>query len=210
MISFGSLAVRTGTRQAVRPSASIATARGANRYLDNTRNLPITATRTLTTVPTRTLAQPARNGRCQSQQQYRHITTTNPNPPLDKKNASNDAPSKIALIGARGYTGQALIDLLNNHPYLDLRHVFSRELEGQELQGYAKRKIIYENLSPEDVAQMDKDGKVDCWVMALPNGVAVPYIEALDQVQNSGERKSVIVDLSADQRFNESWSKLVH
>ncbi|KAJ3580354.1 hypothetical protein NPX13_g209 [Xylaria arbuscula] len=206
MISFGSLAVRTGTRQAIRPSASIATARSANRCLDNTRNFSVSATRSPTTAPARTLAQPARNNKCQSQQQYRSITTTNPNPPLDKKNASNDAPSKIALIGARGYTGQALIDLLNNHPYLDLRHVSSRELKGQELQGYTKRKIIYENLSPEDVAQLDKDGKVDCWVMALPNGVAAPYIEALDAVQKRGEHKSVIVDLSADQRFNDSWT----
>ncbi|CAE7157975.1 unnamed protein product, partial [Rhizoctonia solani] len=37
----------------------------------------------------------------------------------------------VALIGARGYTGQALISLLSNHPYLSLSHVSSRELAGQ-------------------------------------------------------------------------------
>lgn len=88
---------------------------------------------------------------------------TNPNPPLGKKNASNDKPSRIGLIGARGYTGQALIDLLNGHPNIDLRHVSSRELVGQELKGYNKRKIIYESLSPEDVARLDKEGEVDAW-----------------------------------------------
>lgn len=88
---------------------------------------------------------------------------TNPNPPLGKKNASNESPSRIGLIGARGYTGQALIDLLSYHPNMDLRHVSSRELVGQELNGYTKRKIIYENLSPEDVARLDNDGQVDCW-----------------------------------------------
>lgn len=93
---------------------------------------------------------------------------TNPNPPLGKKNASNDSPSRIGLIGARGYTGQALIDLLNNHPNMDLRHVSSRELKGQELKGYDKRKIIYESLSPEDVARLDKDGQVDCWGRLAP------------------------------------------
>ncbi|KAF5009640.1 hypothetical protein FDECE_4168 [Fusarium decemcellulare] len=118
-----------------------------------------------------------------------YATTTNPNPPLGIKNASNDAPSRIGLIGARGYTGQQLIDLLNEHPMMDLRHVSSRELCGQELKGYTKRKIIYENLSPEDVAQLDKDGKVDCWIMALPNGVCQPFVEALDT------SKSLIVDL---------------
>jgi N-acetyl-gamma-glutamyl-phosphate reductase/acetylglutamate kinase len=94
---------------------------------------------------------------------------TNPNPPLGKKNASNESPSRIGLIGARGYTGQALIDLLNAHPNMDLRHVSSRELAGTELKGYTKRKVIYENLSPEDVARLDKDGQVDCWGRHAPS-----------------------------------------
>ncbi|KAL7909055.1 hypothetical protein GGI35DRAFT_452836 [Trichoderma velutinum] len=128
-----------------------------------------------------------------------YATTTNPNPPLGKKNASNETPSRIGLIGARGYTGQALIDLFNNHPLIDLRHVSSRELAGQELKGYTKRNITYENLSAEDVAQLDKDGKVDCWVMALPNGVCQPFVQAL------GQSSSLIVDLSADYRFDEKW-----
>lgn len=129
-----------------------------------------------------------------------YAINTNPNPPLGKKNASNDVPSRIGLIGARGYTGQALIDLLNKHPNMDLRHVSSRELCGQELEGYSKRKIIYENLSPEEVAQLDQDGKVDCWVMALPNGVCQPFVEAL------GQSSSLIVDLSADYRFDGTWA----
>lgn len=92
-----------------------------------------------------------------------NVLNTNPNPPLGKKNASNETPTRIGLIGARGYTGQALIDLLNNHPNMDLRHVSSRELVGQKLEGYTKRNITYENLSAEDVARLDKDGSVDCW-----------------------------------------------
>ncbi|KAI8626863.1 N-acetyl-gamma-glutamyl-phosphate reductase [Xylariaceae sp. FL1651] len=128
-----------------------------------------------------------------------YAVNTNPNPPLGKKNASNETPSRIGLIGARGYTGQALIDLLNEHPNMDIRHVSSRQLEGQELKGYTKRKIIYENLSPEEVAQLDKDGKVDCWVMALPNGVCQPFVDAL------GQSSSLIIDLSADYRFDDTW-----
>lgn len=94
---------------------------------------------------------------------HTNALNTNPNPPLGKKNASNDRPSRIGLIGARGFTGQALIDLLNGHPNIDIRHVSSRELVGQELKGYDKRKIIYESLSPEDVARIDKEGEVDAW-----------------------------------------------
>ncbi|EFQ97197.1 Arg-6 [Nannizzia gypsea CBS 118893] len=132
-----------------------------------------------------------------------YTTQTNPNPPLGKKNASNTKPSKVALIGARGYTGQALISLLSAHPHLDLAHVSSRELAGKPLQGYSKREIIYENLSPEDVKRMAEQGDVDCWVMAMPNGVCKPFVDAVDSVD---KEKAVIVDLSADYRFDSSWT----
>ncbi|EON66364.1 protein Arg-6, mitochondrial [Coniosporium apollinis CBS 100218] len=132
-----------------------------------------------------------------------YATTTNPNPPYGIKHKSRDWPAKVALIGARGYTGQALIDLLNKHPNMDLRHVSSRELAGKKLQGYTKRDITYENLTPEDVRRMAEKGNIDCWVMALPNGVCRPYVEAVDA---AGKRDTLIVDLSADYRFDASWT----
>ncbi|EXJ63016.1 protein Arg-6, mitochondrial [Cladophialophora yegresii CBS 114405] len=131
-----------------------------------------------------------------------YATTTNPNPPLGSKNSSNSKPSRVALIGARGYTGKALVDLLNRHPNMDLRHVSSRELAGKKLEGYNKREIIYENLSVEDVRQMEENGAVDCWVMALPNGVCKPFVDAIDQVG----KNSVVIDLSADYRFDPNWT----
>lgn len=133
----------------------------------------------------------------------RAVETTNPNPPYGLKFKSKDWPSKIALIGARGYTGQALIDLLNRHPNMDLRHVSSRELAGKKLEGYTKRNITYENLSPEDVKKMAEKGEVDCWVMALPNGVCKPYVDAINE---AGKPEAVIIDLSADYRFDSSWT----
>src|SRR5262249_20394219 len=129
-------------------------------------------------------------------------SSTNPNPPYGNKQQSRNWPAKVALIGARGYTGQALIDLLNRHPNMDLRHVSSRELAGKPLQGYTKRHITYENLTPEEVRRMAEQGEIDCWVMALPNGVCGPYVEAIDQA--GGE--AVIVDLSADYRFDDGWA----
>lgn len=182
MISATSGAVRIGARRVAPRAAAIVVA-----------PLPTASAGRRTT----TVAQ-ARSVSSTSRLSY--AVNTNPNPPLGKKNASNDAPSRIGLIGARGYTGQALIDLLNNHPNMDLRHVSSRELGGQELKGYTKRKVVYENLSPQDVARLDKDGKVDCWIMALPNGVCQPYVQAL------GKSSSVIVDISADYRFDKTWA----
>jgi N-acetyl-gamma-glutamyl-phosphate reductase/acetylglutamate kinase len=135
-----------------------------------------------------------------------YITTTNPNPPYGKNNASKDQPARVALIGARGYTGQALIQLLNTHPNMDLKHVSSRELAGTKLKGYDKEEVTYENLSPEDVRDMEKRGEIDCWVMALPNGVCKPYVEAIWEGRKGSDNKSVIVDLSADYRFDSSWT----
>ena len=129
-----------------------------------------------------------------------YATTTNPNPPYGVTNSSNPKPAKVALIGARGYTGQALINLLNAHPNMDLRHVSSRELAGQKLKGYDKRDIHYENLSVEDVRKMPD---IDCWVMALPNGVAKPWADA---IQENGNSDTLIIDLSADYRFDPAWT----
>ena len=129
-----------------------------------------------------------------------YATTTNPNPPYGVTNSSNPKPAKVALIGARGYTGQALINLLNAHPNMDLRHVSSRELAGQKLKGYDKRDIHYENLSVEDVRKMPD---IDCWVMALPNGVAKPWVDA---IQENGNSDTLIIDLSADYRFDPQWT----
>ncbi|KAF4955799.1 hypothetical protein FSARC_11752 [Fusarium sarcochroum] len=181
MLSATSGAVRIGARRVAPRTASIAVALKPKASLG--RSTDIAQARTFSST-----------GRLS------YAINTNPNPPLGIKNASNDTPSRIGLIGARGYTGQGLIDLLNEHPNMDLRHVSSRELQGQELKGYNKRKIIYENLSPEEVAQLDKEGKVDCWVMALPNGVCQPFVEAL------GKTSSLIVDLSADYRFTSEWT----
>ena len=156
-----------------------------------------------TYTPPSVLRRIMKSGRMSSTSSSRFYSTTNPNPPLGSKNASNSKPAKIALIGARGYTGQTLIDLLDNHPNMDLRHVSSRELAGQKLKGYQKRAITYESLSPEDVHRMEGKSEIDCWVMALPNGVCKPFVDAIEE---AGNKQSVIVDLSADYRFDSNWT----
>ena len=118
------------------------------------------------------------------------------------------APKRLALIGARGYTGQALTSLLSGHPYLDLIHVSSRQLAGYPLESYTKAVVNYTDLSVTDVERMEKDGEVDAWVMALPNGVCKPFVDAVDRgskERTSGDA-SVVVDLSADYRFEDGWT----
>ena len=124
---------------------------------------------------------------------------------------SDSQRKKVALIGARGYTGQALIDILSNHPSLDLAYVSSRELAGFTLDAYRKNPgLKYDNLSSKDVETMEEDGAVDAWIMALPNGVCKPFVDAIDRGAEKrvekGEKFSVIVDLSADHRFEDGWT----
>lgn len=123
--------------------------------------------------------------------------STNPNPPM--KESKNTRKAKVALIGARGYTGQNLINMIDQHPYLELSHVSSRELNGQALKGYNKAEIRYTNLQIEDIKKLEEDKVVDVWVMALPNGVCKPFVDAINSV---GSDHSKIIDLSADYRFD--------
>jgi len=124
--------------------------------------------------------------------------------------APAEEPKRLALIGARGYTGQALTMLLSGHPFLNLTHVSSRQLAGYPLEGYTKAPATYSNLSIEDVQRMEKNGDVDAWVLALPNGAAKPFVDAIDRgsAERTGgsEEGSVVLDLSADYRFESGWT----
>lgn len=134
-----------------------------------------------------------------------YATESNPNPPLRK--GSNNKKSTVAIIGARGYTGQNLISMIDEHPYLELTHVSSRELQGRPLKGYTKNSLVYDNLQVEDIKRLEENNEVDVWVMALPNGVCKPFVEAIDDAAaakagNADAKQSKIIDLSADYRFD--------
>lgn len=114
-----------------------------------------------------------------------------------KPEGRSKSPGRVALIGARGYTGKNLISLIDNHPHLEVAHVSSRELKGQKLDYYNKANLVYEALQIDDIKNLESQGDVDFWVMALPNKVCEPFVEAIESVHG----KSKIVDLSADHRF---------
>lgn len=88
---------------------------------------------------------------------------------------------------------------------MTISHVSSRQLKGQPLEGYTKSDIFYSNLSPEDVARMDQAGEVDAWVMALPNGVCKPFVDAIEGAKAKGGQ-GIIIDLGADYRFEDDWT----
>lgn len=106
----------------------------------------------------------------------------------------------IGIVGARGHTGSELIRLIANHPQFELAFVSSRELDGQPVREHNAAytgELRFENLSPETVAAKG----AQAIVLALPNGKAAEYVAAIDDAKAN----PVIVDLSADYRFDGGW-----
>lgn len=112
----------------------------------------------------------------------------------------SDSVHTVGLIGARGHTGVELIRLIAGHPHLDLAFVSSRELDGQRVADHVAEHagaLRYENLDAAAAAAK----RVDAVILALPNGKAAAYVAAIDALAP----RTLIVDLSADHRFDDAW-----
>lgn len=113
---------------------------------------------------------------------------------------SNHPMKTVGIVGARGHTGAELIRLIAVHPRLELAFVSSRELDGrrvaEHVAGYAGA-LRYENLGAGQAARRGADAVI----LALPNDRAAPFVAALDVAAPD----TVIVDLSADYRFDDAW-----
>ena len=106
----------------------------------------------------------------------------------------------IGIVGARGHTGRELIRLVAAHPGLELAFVSSRELDGQRVADHNdgwQGALRFENLDADAVAAKGADAVI----LALPNGKAAPFVAAID----AAKPDTVIVDLSADYRFDAGW-----
>lgn len=106
----------------------------------------------------------------------------------------------LGLVGARGYTGAEFLRLLDGHDGLELVFASSRELAGSRVCDAFEAvdiRLEIEALEPQQVAQR----AADICVLALPNGLAAPYVEAIERHCPD----TLIVDLSADYRFDPGW-----
>jgi N-acetyl-gamma-glutamyl-phosphate reductase len=108
----------------------------------------------------------------------------------------------INLVGGRGYTGSELLRLLAGHPQMELGIASSRSDAGQTLSSvcahWPEDGRTFTQLEPAGVAAHP----ADAWVLALPNGFAGHWVEAIrDRFPDS-----VILDLGADYRFDSQWT----
>jgi N-acetyl-gamma-glutamyl-phosphate reductase len=105
---------------------------------------------------------------------------------------------KIAIVGASGYSGEVLVQLLLNHPHAELVAVTSRQNTGQTLAhvfpkfaSHPKSKTI--RFTEPNAEVVTKNA--DVAFLALPHGVAAEYAPPF---LNAG---CVVIDLSADFRL---------
>ncbi len=117
------------------------------------------------------------------------------------------AKKRVGVVGARGHVGVELLSLVCGHPQLDLAFIGSRALAGKSLTevlppdtavGEVASALRFESIDAEQAAARSADAVV----LALPNELSAPFVEALGLAQPA----SVIVDLSADHRFDDDWA----
>ena len=108
----------------------------------------------------------------------------------------------VNLVGGRGYTGSELLRLIAGHPDMDLGMASSRSHAGQSISstcdGWPDDGRTFTQLEPDGITAYP----ADAWVLALPNGLAAKWVEHI----RAGFPGAVILDLSADYRFDPQWT----
>lgn len=102
----------------------------------------------------------------------------------------------VGIIGATGYTGLSLISMLLSHSRVNISLVTSNTYKGEKISRiFPSLKGFFEEiLVPTDA---DHRGACDAFFLCLPHGTA------MDTAERLYDGKAVIIDLSADFRFED-------
>lgn len=110
---------------------------------------------------------------------------------------------RVAVIGARGYVGNALIKLLSAHPCTELVAVSSRSAAGtlvcEHVPECNNAELLYQDLQADDMSNLT----ADVVFLALPNNASQMYVDAL-RISNPNV---LIIDLSFDHRIEKTPGK---
>ena len=108
--------------------------------------------------------------------------------------------ASIALIGGRGYTGAEFLQHLHGHDGMKLAFASSTSQAGMKLSETCaawRGSETFCELSPDTVSTRH----ADAWVLAVPNGKAEAWAQAI----HAHHPDAIILDLSADHRFDDNW-----
>ena len=106
----------------------------------------------------------------------------------------------IAILGGRGYVGQEIIKIINNHPYFFISDIYSKTSKGKLVDDYTKLKSLTYKLldSPEKLDYKN----IDIVIMALSNNESPDYVKSIEEY----DPNIIIIDISADYRFDDGWA----
>lgn len=105
---------------------------------------------------------------------------------------------KVGILGASGYSGEVLVELLLGHPKVKDLIVASSTHAGERVDKVLPRlagrlgDLVFSKADPEALISLG----ADVWFLALPHGVAADY--AIPLVESG----ALVIDLSADFRLN--------
>lgn len=109
---------------------------------------------------------------------------------------------RVGVLGARGFVGRELIALVGGHPSMRLERAWSDSQAGEPVASHAPGApagLRFTSTSHEDPV----DCGLDVLILALPNGASRQFMR---RVEGSSRAPRIVVDLSADHRFDERWA----
>lgn len=125
---------------------------------------------------------------------------------------------RVGVMGASGYAGMQLVDLLMSHPNIELLALSAHQGAGQYLEGmHPKYGVLgYRGLLLTHQELLDGLDELDVVFLALPHGVSQTWVKALRQkgAQSKPAASPLIIDLSGDYRLPqedyEQWYQQEH
>ncbi len=109
---------------------------------------------------------------------------------------------KAGIVGASGYIGEILVQLLARHPRVRIQRITSRQYAGKsvpEVFPELRGQLDELRFTDSDAEALAADPEVELYFLALPHGVSASFARPLTA---SGKK---VVDLSADFRLNSPY-----